>query len=108
MLVNGFNESDTRMWVAEQNVVLYKAISKYGLSAPDAIIQSEFGSNLANNKRYDQILHHPNVTGSVFSDHGGVLDFYKGDYKSLLPYKDLTKTKFTYQLSDHLPPMDTA
>ena len=27
----------------------------------------------------------------------------EGDYKSLLPYKELTKTKFTYELSDHLP-----
>ena len=82
---------------------LYKAISKYGLRAPVAIIQSEFGSNLANGKRYDQILHHPGQTGSVFTDHGGVLDYYKGNYKALLPYKDLTKDKFTYELSDHLP-----
>ncbi|GAI08324.1 unnamed protein product, partial [marine sediment metagenome] len=25
------------------------------------------------------------------------------NYKSLLPYKHLTKDKFTYELSDHLP-----
>ena len=43
------------------------------------------------------------MTGSVFSMYGGVLDFYKGGHKSLAPYKDLTKTKFTYELSDHLP-----
>lgn len=85
------------------NSELYKAISKYGLRAPDAIIQSEFGSNLAKEKRYDQILHHPVQTGSVFTDHGGVVDYYKGNHKSLLPYKDLTKDKFTYELSDHLP-----
>ncbi len=82
---------------------LYKAISKYGLRAPDAIIQSEFGSNLAKEKRYDQILHHPVQTGSVFTDHGGVVDYYKGNHKSLLPYKHLTKYEFTYELSDHLP-----
>jgi len=82
---------------------LYEAISKYGLSAPESIIKSKFGSNLAKNKRYDQILHHPTVTGSVFSDKGGVLDFYKGNHESLLPYKDMTKNKFTFQLSDHLP-----
>lgn len=82
---------------------LYKSISKYGLKAPDAIIQSKFGSNLATNKRYDQILHHPQQTGSVFTDKGGILDFYKNNYKSLVPYKDMTKTKFTYELSDHLP-----
>ncbi len=82
---------------------LYKAISKYGLQAPDAIIQSSFGSNLAANKRYDQILHHPVQTGSVFTDHGGVLDFYKKDHRSMLPYQALSKEDFTYQLSDHLP-----
>ncbi|UCH13417.1 MAG: endonuclease/exonuclease/phosphatase family protein [Bacteroidales bacterium] len=82
---------------------LYKAISQFGLKAPDAIVQSEFGSNLAANKRYDQILHHPNQTGSVFTNYGGVLDFYKGNYKALQPYKSLTKTRFTYELSDHLP-----
>ena len=82
---------------------LYKAISKYGLRAPNTIIQSSFGSNLAANKRYDQILHHPAQTGSVFTEYGGVLDFYKNGYKSLLPYKSLSKTEFTYELSDHLP-----
>ena len=44
---------------------LYKVISKYGLRAPNAIIQSSFGSNLATNKRYDQILHHPRQTAFV-------------------------------------------
>lgn len=82
---------------------LYKAISKYGLRAPDALIQSKFGSNLATNKRYDQILHHPQQTGSVFTGRGGVLDFYKNNHKALLPYKDMTKTAFTFELSDHLP-----
>ena len=60
-------------------------------------------SNLARNKRYDQILHHPTVTGSVFSVHGGVLDFYAGGHKTLGPYKGLTRTEFTFELSDHLP-----
>jgi hypothetical protein len=82
---------------------LYKAISKYGLKAPDSIIQSAFGSNLSTNKRYDQILHHPIQTGSVFTNYGGVLDFYKNNYKSIPPYRNLSKTEFTYELSDHLP-----
>jgi len=85
------------------NSNLYKAISQYGLQTPKSIVQSEFGSNLAADKRYDQILHHPNQTGSVFTDHGGVLDFYKNDHKALEPYKTLTKSQFTYELSDHLP-----
>jgi len=82
---------------------LYKAVTKHGLQAPKALIQSKLGSNLAKNKRYDQILHHPQQTGSVFTDKGGVLDFYKNNHKVLLPYKDISKTKFTYELSDHLP-----
>lgn len=82
---------------------LYKAISKYGLRAPNAIVRSSFGSNLAANKRYDQILHHPARTGSVFTDHGGVLDYYMNDHRSLLPYKSLSKTQFTFEMSDHLP-----
>jgi hypothetical protein len=32
-----------------------------------------------------------------------VLDFYAGDHQSLFPSKRLTKTEFTYELSDHLP-----
>jgi len=82
---------------------LYAAISKYGLKAPASLVSSSLGSNLAKNKRYDQILHHPAQTGSVFTDYGGILDFYKKDHKAILPYKNLTKVKFTYELSDHLP-----
>lgn len=82
---------------------LYKAITEYGLSAPKSLLGLMHGSNLAKDKRYDQILHHPTVTGSVFSTHGGVLDFYRGGHKNLAPYKELSKKKFTYELSDHLP-----
>ena len=82
---------------------LYKAISQYGLSAPESIMKLDHGTNLAKNKRYDQILHHPSITGSVFSSHGGVIDFYQGNHKLYKPYQSLSKTEFTYQLSDHLP-----
>jgi endonuclease/exonuclease/phosphatase family metal-dependent hydrolase len=82
---------------------LYKAISQHGLCAPKSLLGLKHGSNLAKNKRYDQILHHPTVTGSVFSVHGGVLDFYRGGHKVLAPYKGLTKTRFTFEMSDHLP-----
>ena len=82
---------------------LYKAISKYGLQSPKSLLRSEFGSNLAKNKRYDQILHHPKQTGSVFTNKGGVVDFYNDDHKKILPYKNMDKDSFTYELSDHLP-----
>ncbi len=85
------------------NSKLYDAISQYGLKAPESIIKSEFGSNLAKNKRYDQILHHPAQTGSVFTNKGGILDFYKSSHKTIVSYSNLTKNEFTYELSDHLP-----
>ena len=82
---------------------LYRAVSQYGLSAPKSILSLKHGSNLRKNKRYDQILHHPTITGSVFSKYGGVVDFYKGDHKRFKPYRHLSKYGFTYELSDHLP-----
>ena len=82
---------------------LYKAATQYGLTAPKSLLKLDHGSNLSGSKRYDQILHHPTLTGSVFTDHGGVVDFYRGNHRGLAPYRNLTKTKFTYELSDHLP-----
>lgn len=81
----------------------FKAITRHGLQIPDALLASRFGSNLGRNKRYDQILHYPNYPGN-FSNAGGVLDFFidVGHIKELFP-GEMTKTQFTYQLSDHLP-----
>ncbi len=81
---------------------LYKAITSKGLRAPKALLGLEHGSNLAKNKRYDQILHYPNFT-KCFTNEGGILDFFTGGIKKLYPNKTLTKTPFTFQLSDHLP-----
>jgi hypothetical protein len=78
---------------------LFRAITSKGLRIPKALCGAH-GSNLAKDKRYDQILHYPRYT-HCFSNYGGVLDFYAKDHKKLFP--DLDKTKFTYQLSDHLP-----
>jgi len=81
---------------------LYNAITSTGLQAPDAIRGLKHGSNLAKDKRYDQILHFPTVTDN-FTNKAGVLDFYCGDHSPLFPAKQMTKEEFTYQLSDHLP-----
>jgi len=78
---------------------LFDAITSHGLHIPHAL-RGVHGTNLARNKRYDQILHYPRYT-RCFTDKGGVLDYYISDHKKLFP--DLTKTEFTYQLSDHLP-----
>lgn len=79
---------------------MFQALTSTGLVIPRALIQDEFGSNLARDKRYDQIMHFARY-GDDFTLAGGVLDFYASDHKPLFP--DLSKTEFTYQMSDHLP-----
>ena len=79
---------------------LFAAIISTGLRLPHALLADDFGSNLARDKRYDQILHLPRYPES-FTNAGGVLDFYRGDHKPLFP--DIEKAAFTFQLSDHLP-----
>lgn len=78
----------------------YNAISRYGLEAPMALISSQ--REVTTNKQYDQILHHPAQTGSVFTDRGGVLYFYEQNHRVINPYEDISKEDFTYQLSDSL------
>jgi hypothetical protein len=82
---------------------LFQAITRHGLQIPKALLGVSFGSNLEKDKRYDQILHHP-IYPENFTNAGGVLDFYgeEGRIPELFP-GGLTKEKFTYQLSDHLP-----
>jgi endonuclease/exonuclease/phosphatase family metal-dependent hydrolase len=79
---------------------LFKALTSGGLQIPTALLKDEFGSNLDRDKRYDQILHLPQYPEN-FSNRGGALDFYQGDHEALFP--GLSKTEFTYQMSDHLP-----
>ncbi len=81
---------------------LFKAITKHGLQVPKALLGAH-GTNLEKDKRYDQILHYP-IYPENFTQTGGELDFYGDEtgIKELFP-AGLTKEKFTYQLSDHLP-----
>lgn len=79
---------------------MFAAITSTGLEIPKALAKDEFGSNLARDKRYDQILHLARYPEN-FSNAGGVVDFYASDHKPLFP--DLTKLEFTFQMSDHLP-----
>lgn len=80
---------------------LYRAITSKGLKMPEPLLGLH-GTNLAKDKRYDQILHYPVFTQS-FTNAGGALDFYAGDHKALFPGAKMSKAEFTYQLSDHLP-----
>lgn len=79
---------------------MFAAITSTGLQLPTALLKDDFGTNLARNKRYDQILQLARYPDS-FTNAGGVLDYYAGDHTPLFP--DIDKTAFTYQLSDHLP-----
>lgn len=81
----------------------YKAITRHGLELPAALAGLKHGSNLAKDKRYDQILHYPGYAQN-FTNAGGVLDFFIDDahIKELFPGK-MTRSQFTYQMSDHLP-----
>jgi endonuclease/exonuclease/phosphatase family metal-dependent hydrolase len=83
---------------------LFKAVTDKGLNIPEKL-RGVHGSDLARKKRYDQILFNTKYS-NTFTDKGGVLDFYQGDYEPLFPaatYPKMTKTKFTFEISDHLP-----
>jgi endonuclease/exonuclease/phosphatase family metal-dependent hydrolase len=79
---------------------MYDALVGQDLHVPSALKKKEFGTNLARDKRYDQILHLQRYPDS-FMNKGGILDFYTGGTSVLLP--GVSKQDFTFQLSDHLP-----
>lgn len=82
----------------------FKAITKFGLSIPSPLLGAK-GTNLSRKNTYDQILHYTEFTESI-GDKGGVVDFYKKSWRPLFPktkFPKMTKDKFTFQLSDHLP-----
>jgi len=76
------------------------ALTSKGLQMPSALKDKAYGTNLAQDKRYDQILHYPDYPQN-FSNQAGIVDFYSGGTKDLFP--ELEKTAFTFQMSDHLP-----
>lgn len=83
---------------------IYKALISKGLEIPDAL-RGVHGTNLSRENDYDQIVHYKKYT-KTFKDVGGVVDFYKKDWRKLFPeskYPEMTKKDFTFQMSDHLP-----
>jgi hypothetical protein len=78
--------------VPTTNDRLFKAITSKGLEIPRGLRGVTHGTNLAKDKRYDQILHYPNYPEN-FSNEGGVLDFYDDDHEPLFP--GMAKTAFT-------------
>ncbi len=81
---------------------LFKAVTAKGLQLPEQLCKPDLGSNLEQNKRYDQILHLP-IYPKSFTKAGGVLDFYQGDWSKLYPGVQQNNQYFTFQISDHLP-----
>ncbi len=82
----------------------YKAITSKGLEIPNALLGAK-GTNLSQKNTYDQILHYRKFT-KTFRDIGGVVNFYRNDWRALFPkskFPKMTKYKFTHQMSDHLP-----
>jgi hypothetical protein len=83
---------------------LFQSVTSKGLTIPEKL-RGIHGTNLARTEHYDQILHNTRFA-KTFTDKGGVLDFYQGDYRALFPedkYPKMTKELFTYEISDHLP-----
>ena len=79
----------------------YKAITSKGLKVPEQLLKIK-GSNLEQNKNYDQILYYPRKTIKV--NNGGLVDFYKKNFAVLYPKdKNMTVKEFTFQMSDHFP-----
>ena len=78
---------------------LYKAITSKGLRMPAALEGVRF-TNVAGTANYDQILHY-SYSGKSFTEHGGVVDFYRDDHAALFP--GLSRKSFTFQMSDHFP-----
>ncbi len=88
--------------IPSRNSVHFKAMTKHGLKVPRGLLMSDPGTNLEKDKRYDQILHAAEYPEN-FSNLGGVLDFYIDESHIKELFEGMTKSKFTYQLSDHLP-----
>jgi endonuclease/exonuclease/phosphatase family metal-dependent hydrolase len=79
---------------------MLQPLLEVGLKAPKPLRAGSFGTNLARDKRYDQLLVREYFP-DAFSTKAGVLDFYAGNHSKL--FSDLSKDEFTYQVSDHLP-----
>jgi hypothetical protein len=90
--------------IPKEDDKLFKAITSKGLTIPDSL-RGLPGTNLGQTEHYDQILHDTRFT-QTNPDKGGILNFYKNDWRALFPekdYPDMDKPDFTFQISDHLP-----
>jgi hypothetical protein len=92
----------------------YAAATSSAFLVPDAILKNELGSNVSQDKIYDQILYYNKYNDITFSK-AGIFNYYDtifDDYKKYASRikkhnEDITEDNFdtfkTYQMSDHLP-----
>ena len=82
----------------------YKSLTgKSKLKMPKSIEGIKDTAASPGNKRYDQILHRSLDDFPIsFADHGGVIDFAKGNLMEAL-FPGVESEKLTWQLSDHFP-----
>jgi hypothetical protein len=92
---------DFNMPKAKKGDPIYKALVKRGLRLPEHT--SQIGSNIANDKDYDQIAFFPGRTKKKFTGKTNIFDFDGALFASL--YKKRTKAQFRsyvrYYISDH-------
>lgn len=95
----------------------YKAATSSSFSIPSAILKNKLpGSNVSQNKIYDQILYYNKFKDITFKN-AGIFNFYQTVFDKFDDYQErikkhtgaasLTEDEFdeikTYQMSDHLP-----
>jgi endonuclease/exonuclease/phosphatase family metal-dependent hydrolase len=66
-------------------------------------LEQHVRTDLAQGKRYDQIMSVQHHANTCFSGRAGSVDFYQGDQRILRSGGGMTKPQFTRQISDHLP-----
>lgn len=89
--------------IPSEDSSLFDAITKNKLRTHPDILGTK-GTNLKRDRRYDQIFYHKKYVKKI--DKAGSIDFFQNDYRALYPvseFASLSKAKFTYQISDHLP-----
>lgn len=92
ILVGDFN-------IPSRRSAAYKALTKHSLQAPAGLVNIT-GTNLKEDKFYDQIVHSP-TRADRFTGKGGLIRFYEESHTELFP--DLSLHEFKEQISDHYP-----
>jgi hypothetical protein len=69
---------------------------------PPPVLDGAITTDLAHHKRCDQMLCLPRAK-TRFTSRARSVDFYPRDHHELFPHHRVSKTAFSFELSDHLP-----